>query len=421
MKLPAGAPLGHRLYEGIAMALESVRTNRLRAGLTILGVAIGAMVVIAMAATLNGIRGTVTSIIERTGPKTLFVVRFFREGLEVDRDEVDRSTFWERFPKLTAAEAKQLRTLPSIEDVTVREVATASVSYGNERVPRIPCAGLNPAWIKVLGGEMRSGRNWTAVEEASGAMVAVINPRLAQLLFNGLDPVGRHIRVEGLPFTVLGVYTDPSSMLGSAGPPALWMPHPVFIKVVDYFKGWLTIIVIPKPTASVAQAQEEIIASLRASRRLKPSQPNTFSILTGNKILATFNQVTAGFFLVMLALSSVGLLVGGVGVVAIMMISVTERTREIGVRKALGATRREILFQFLVEAATLTVLGGGLGLVAGNAIAWLMRTYTPIPAAVPLWSVGVALGASIVTGVFFGLYPANRAARLDPIDALRYE
>lgn len=420
MTLPRGASLGHRLYEGVAMALESVRTNKLRAALTILGVAIGAMVVIAMAATLQGIRGTVSSIIERTGPKTLFVVRFFREGLEVDRDEVDRSTFWERFPRLTPAEAKQLRHLPSIEDVTVREVAPASVSYANERV-KIAAAGLNPAWIKVLGGEMRSGRNWTAVEEAAGAPVAVINPRLAQLLFNGLDPLGRKIRVDGQPFTVLGVYTDPSSMLGTSGPPALWMPHPVFTKVVDYMKGWLTIIVIPKPTATVAQAQEEIIASLRVSRGLKPADPNSFSILTGNKILQTFNQVTAGFFLVMLALSSVGLLVGGVGVVAIMMISVTERTREIGVRKALGATRREVLFQFLVEAATLTLLGGAVGLLAGSGIAMLMRSLTPIRAEVPAWSIAVALGASIVTGIFFGLYPANRAARLDPVEALRYE
>ena len=420
MNISGGSTLGHRLYEGVAMALESVRANRLRAGLTILGVAIGAMVVIAMAATLSGIEHTVTGIIERTGPKTLFVVRFFREGLAVDAGDIDRNTFWERFPKLTVAEARQLRELPSVDAVTVREVASASVSYGNEHV-KIAVGGLNPSWIKVLGGEMRAGRNWTPVEDAAGAHVVVINPRLSQLLFNGLDPIGRRVQVEGQPFTVVGVYDDPSSMLGTAGPPTLLMPHPIFVKVVDYFKGWLTIIVIPKPSASVADAQEEVIASLRASRRLRPSAPNTFSILTGNKLLETFNQVTAGFFLIMLALSSVGLLVGGVGVVAIMMISVTERTREIGVRKALGATRREILFQFLVEAAALTLLGGAVGLLWGNGIAWAVRRSTPIPAEVPLWSVAVALVASVVTGIFFGLYPANRAARLDPVEALRHE
>ncbi len=403
------------------MALDSVRTNKVRAGLTILGVAIGAMVVIAMAATLTGIRHTVTALIERTGPKTLFVVRFFKEGVEVEGDNRDPGNFWERFPRLTVQEANQLRKLPSVEDVTVREVGAAAVSFGDVRIPQVAVAGLNPSWVKVLGGEMRQGRNFTAVEEASGAHVAVLNPKTASLLFGSLDPIGRRIRIEGQPFEVVGVYVDPSSMLGAAGPPAVFTPHAVFVKVVDYFKGWLTIIVIPRGIASVDDAREDVIASLRASRRLKPGQPNSFSILTGNKLLETFNQVTAGFFLVMLALSSVGLLVGGVGVVAIMMISVTERTREIGVRKALGATRGEILFQFLVEAATLTSFGGALGLALGSGIAWVTARFTPIPARVPLWAVAVALISSAVTGIFFGLVPASRAARMDPVEALRYE
>jgi putative ABC transport system permease protein len=171
----------------------------------------------------------------------------------------------------------------------------------------------------------------------------------------------------------------------------------------------------------VAEAQDEVIAALRAKRGLRPSQENNFSVVTQDKLLDVFNSVTSGFFLVMLALSSVGLLVGGVGVVAIMMISVTERTREIGVRKALGATRREILFQFLVEAATLTLLGGAIGLAVGALIAWAIASFTPVPAQVPLWSVVAALVASAVTGVFFGMYPATKASRLDPVEALRYE
>jgi putative ABC transport system permease protein len=210
-------------------------------------------------------------------------------------------------------------------------------------------------------------------------------------------------------------------MVGPAGPPALWMPHRAFTKVVDYWKGWMAIAVVPKPTASVSDVQEQIIATLRASRGLKPAEPNTFTILTGNKLLSAFEQVTAGFVVVMLALSSVGLLVGGVGVVAIMTISVTERTREIGVRKALGATRGEILLQFLVEAATLTVFGGALGVLLGGAIAFLIDQLTPIPATVPAWAVLVSLISSAITGIFFGLYPAGRAARLDPVEALRWE
>ena len=420
MNLATPALFG-RTREGVVMALDAIRANRVRAGLTILGVAIGAMVVIAMASMMTGIRSSVTSIIERAGPKTLFVVRFFREGVAIDGDEVDRSNFWERFPKLSVEEADLLRKLPAVADVSVREVGAATVTAGNQNMNGVVVAGFNPSWIKVIGGEMQTGRNFTAVEEASHAAVAVINPKMGTLLFGGLDPVGRKIRIDGSPFEVIGVYVDPASMFGGAGPPTVFMPHSMFVKTVDYFKGWLTIIVIPKEGIPVGEAQEEVIAALRARRGLKPAQPNNFTILTGNKILAAFNQVTAGFIMVMLALSSVGLLVGGVGVVAIMMISVTERTREIGVRKALGATRGEIQFQFLVEAATLTLLGGALGMALGGAISFMVAHFTPIPAAVPAWAVAVALGSSLVTGIFFGLYPASRAARMDPVEALRHE
>jgi putative ABC transport system permease protein len=164
-----------------------------------------------------------------------------------------------------------------------------------------------------------------------------------------------------------------------------------------------------------------VIAAMRAKRGLKPSQDNNFAVISQDKIMETFNNITGGFFLVMLALSSIGLMVGGVGVVAIMMISVTERTREIGVRKALGATRAEIMLQFLVEAATLTLLGGIVGMLLGSGLAWAVSSFTPIPAEVPLWSVVIAILVSAITGIFFGLYPANRASRLDPVDALRYE
>jgi putative ABC transport system permease protein len=166
---------------------------------------------------------------------------------------------------------------------------------------------------------------------------------------------------------------------------------------------------------------DEVTAAIRASRSLKPAQENNFALVSQDKILDTWNKITSGFFLVMLALSGVGLMVGGVGVVAIMMISVTERTREIGVRKALGATRREIMFQFLVEAATLTLVGCIVGMTMGGLIAWGIRSFTSIPAVVPLLSVIAAVLMSILTGVIFGLYPANKASKLDPVEALRYE
>jgi putative ABC transport system permease protein len=193
------------------------------------------------------------------------------------------------------------------------------------------------------------------------------------------------------------------------------------VKVAEYDKGWLMFVVTPSETATVSEAQDQVTAALRSKRGLRPGQPNNFALTTQDKLLETWNQITAGFFVVMLALSSVGLMVGGVGVVAIMMISVTERTREIGVRKALGATRREIMWQFLVEAATLTLVGGTIGMALGGLVAYGIHSFTPIPAAVPFWSVAMAVFASVITGIGFGLYPASKASKLDPVEALRYE
>jgi putative ABC transport system permease protein len=249
----------------------------------------------------------------------------------------------------------------------------------------------------------------------------VINDKMADMLFGERDPIGRQIKVYGIPFTVLGVYVDAAGLFSGTPSPTLSMPHSTFTKVADYWKGWMDIAVTPKDAFTVAEAQDQVTAAMRVQRSLRPDQDNNFALVSQDRLLQSFNSVTRGFFLVMLALSSVGLMVGGVGVVAIMMISVTERTREIGVRKALGATRREIMFQFLVEAATLTLVGGACGLALGAVIAFLIRAWTPLPAAIPLWSVILSVAASTVTGIFFGLYPASKASRLDPVEALRYE
>jgi putative ABC transport system permease protein len=250
----------------------------------------------------------------------------------------------------------------------------------------------------------------------------VINDRLAEQIMPGIDPLGKRIKIYGEPFTVIGIYAEPNSLFsGASRQPILIIPHSVFTKVADYWKGWMMVIVMPRDEATIQEAQDQVIAAIRGVRGLKPAQENNFAVVGQDRIMETFNKVTSGFFLVMLALSSVGLMVGGVGVIAIMMISVTERTREIGVRKALGATRSEVMFQFLVEAATLTLMGGLAGMALGAGIAWLVNNFTPIPAAVPLWSVVVAIAASIITGVFFGLYPASKASKLDPVEALRYE
>lgn len=409
-----------RLGEGVGIAFDAVRSNKARAALTILGVAIGVMVVIGIASMITGINRAVMKEVETLGPKTFFVQRYFQGGLQIS-DGSDELSPWRRNPWLTVEEAEMVGALPLVREVTWREEANGPVSYQDVKLSSVNVVGFNPTWIGVAGGTIATGRNFNQAEYAAGSRVAVINDYLAEQLFPGLDPVGKRIKIFGQPYDVVGVYAEAQSLFGSGKRPVLTLPHTAFTKDAQYWKGWLMFLVNPVPEATVAEAQDQVIAALRASRGLKPSQENNFAVVSQEKMLDTFNNLTSGFFLVMLALSSVGLMVGGVGVVAIMMISVTERTREIGVRKALGATRREVMFQFLVEAATLTLLGGAVGMALGSSIAWAVNRFTPIPAAVPLWSVVVAILASVITGVFFGLYPASRASRLDPVEALRYE
>jgi putative ABC transport system permease protein len=220
---------------------------------------------------------------------------------------------------------------------------------------------------------------------------------------------------------VIGQYTPPANIFGDGEGPRAILPHTTLNKYIKPQRGWLDFAVSPADSVTVASAIDEVTVALRSFRGLRPGTESNFDIITQDKLLETWDKVTGVFFLVMIVLSAVGLMVGGVGVVAIMMISVTERTREIGVRKALGARRREILWQFLVEASTLTLIGGAAGMALGGVIAFLVKQATPLPAAVPLWAIVAALGAAAFTGIVFGIYPAARAARLDPVEALRYE
>jgi putative ABC transport system permease protein len=409
-----------RLFEGMSMALDSVRANKTRAALTILGVAIGVMVVIAMASMITGINRSVQQQLETLGPKTFFVFRFFQGGIVIS-DGSDEMSPWRRNPWLTTDEAAHLKTLPAIRDVGYQEGTGGPASYGDQKLSSIRVTGATTNWINVSGGTLSAGRNWTETEFAAGSNVVVINEKLAETFFPGIDPIGKRMKLFGLPFDVVGVYGEAQGLFGGSSSPSVHIPHTTFTKSADYGRGWMDFVVMPADSVTVADAQDAVISALRIKRGLRPSQENNFAVVSQDKLLDTFNSITRGFFLVMLALSSVGLMVGGVGVIAIMMISVTERTREIGVRKALGATRREILFQFLVEAASLTLLGGSIGMAFGALIAWMVGKFTPVPAAVPLWSVAAALIVSAVTGVFFGMYPATKASRLDPVEALRYE
>jgi putative ABC transport system permease protein len=368
---------------------------------------------------ITGINGAVTRDIAAAGPNTFYVTR---APISFEAcDGSDDTCKWRRNPRLTVDEAESFRGLPTVRAVITQINTNASAHYRNEFLSSIQVQGFSTDWLLIDGGEIVSGRSWTEAENTSGARVVVVNRKMAEKLFVDSDPLGKQIQLGDAPFVVIGVYDKPLNPLGNDNDVTAIIPMQASIAALNAQTRWVNIAVRPRDEVTRDAAIDQVTATLRGHRRLRPSADNNFAIITQDKILETYNKIVGTFFVVMLSLSAVGLLVGGVGVVAIMMISVTERTREIGIRKALGATAGLILWQFLVEAVTLTGVGGAIGLALGAVTAWIVKTNLPIPAEIPLMSVVAAVGGSILTGVLFGIIPAFRAARLDPVDALRYE
>jgi len=406
------------LIEGVGIALTSLRAHKVRAALTILGVAIGVMVVMVIGSLIAGFNKGLSDMLASLGPKTFFVGRFWGGAGHEDPDDPNP---WRRRPPLTMEEAARLEQLPTIKFVVVNENGGADVEFEGKRHSAVNINGRDADWPKVAGGDVYPGRSFSDLEDKANALVVVVNDKLAEQLFGNRDPIGRRIKVAGLPYDVIGVYNPPTGLFGEGDQAEAFMPHGTLVKYVPYWQGWMHFFVAPEDSVPVERAIDDVTIALRTMRGLRPGQANTFDAVTQERYLEVINSMTAMFKLLMVVLSSVGLMVGGVGVVAIMMISVTERTREIGGRKALGATRQTILWQFLVEAATLTLVGGIVGMIVGAGIAFLIGAVSPLPAYVPLASVVMALVAAALTGVLFGIYPASKAARLDPVEALRYE
>ncbi|HYR31195.1 MAG TPA: FtsX-like permease family protein, partial [Gemmatimonadales bacterium] len=371
-------------------------------------------------AIISGFNKGVSDMLEQSGPKTFWVGRYFSAGVNIS-DGSDEMSPWRHNPPVSLDDARAISRLSSVAWVAVDEGGQADITFGDKVQHSVHIDGRSAAWPNVAGGDISPGRSFTEVEDAAASQVVVINQKLDELLFDQVDPIGRRIHLGGLPYTVIGVFNPPPQLFGEQPSPEAIIPHGALVKYVRHWKGWMGLLVGPTATATTPQAMEDVTEALRLQRRLRPGQDNNFAVVSQEKILEKLNGMTLIIRLVMFSLSGVALMVGGVGVIAIMMISVTERTREIGVRKALGATRREIMWQFLVEAATLTLVGGIVGMIGGGLVALLLAVATPIPAHVPLGSVLVALAAAAFTGVVFGLYPASKAARLDPVDALRYE
>lgn len=410
--------------EGVAIALDSLRANKVRAALTISGVAIGVFVVVAMGATIHGIEQSFANDMESFGATT-FQVRRTNPGFN-NCNPTNENCPERRFPGVSLDEWRAIQRLPEVSSAMAWLFGSGTVTYRDREVKNVGYDAQSSEWAQTDVADISPGRNFSETEHDASATVALVNDTLATLLFGQSDPVGKEIDLAGTRFTVIGVYHTEAGFLKSLdgrGPdrPRMVIPMLTAWNRLDVWRRGLLLLVKPRPGVPRSEAMDAVTATLRGLRGLRPREPNTFFLVGQDQILDTFNQLFGAIFLVGLGLSAVGLLVGGVGVVAIMMISVTERTREIGVRKALGATRGTILWQFLVEASTLTSLGAGIGLVGGWLIAWLIRTNSTIPASIPVGAAVASLVGAALTGVAFGMLPATRASKLDPVEALRHE
>ncbi|HEV7991967.1 MAG TPA: ABC transporter permease [Gemmatimonadaceae bacterium] len=408
------------LSEGVTIALDSIRANKVRAGLTILGIAVGVFVVVVISGAVHGINASVAKDLESTGPTTFFVSRFPISFEACDGTEETCKFF--RNPKLTLDDVATLERMPSVRTAGGRLDTQRQINYKDRRVTGVSVSGFTGNWQQIDGGgDIFPGRNFTNNEAVSGERVVVINDELATQLFGESDPLDKTIELGDQPFKVLGVYHYQASFLSGGNKPRAIIPIEAARKHLKTSWADIGIAIIPATGTTRATAIDDVIAVMRARHALRPGAENDFAIITQDQLFEVYNKIFGAFFLVMIVLSAVGLIVGGVGVIAIMMISVTERTREIGVRKALGATKGTILWQFLVEAVTLTGIGAIIGLVFGTLVTFLIKATTPVAASVPPIAVVAALLTSCVTGVLFGMLPAAKAAKLDPVVALRYE
>jgi putative ABC transport system permease protein len=408
------------LRENVAIAFDAILSSRLRSSLTILGVVIGVATVMAMASLVQGIRGQIVNAIEVAGPTTFYVLKIFSS---TPINPQDPPAYVRIRPDLTSDDAERIRRLPEVSYASLWGQALARVEFEGTRTQGVAVFGSDEGFPLIQGGELLTGRWFSRGELTAGAPVVILQDEVATTLFGQRRPEGNWVRVGGRPAQVIGVWREPGNIFA---PPGQSTGAVVPFRFLDRAftidrNNALWIPVRPREGVSVADAQEAVTVSIRAARGLRPGNRNNFDLVTQDQILDTFNSLTSVFFLVMIVLSSVALLVGGIGVMAIMTVSVTSRTREIGVRKALGATRRDILVQFLVEAATLTGIGGVIGIGLGLGLSQLLARALDVEPGVPFVLTTIAVAVSVGIGIVFGLLPARRAARLDPIEALRYE
>jgi len=425
---------GSLFFEIVTMSWDTVRGNKLRSFLTVLGIVIGITSIVGMTAMIRGFDQSIRELFRELGPNTVFVTKMsavsFAGGSEF-QDLIMR-------PNVTLEDAEAIANgAPSIAivDLFIGDgspgARTERVYYGSERTKPIIVLGATPNWPFAVQIEVESGRFFTEGEAQRRSRVTVLGQTPAEALFPNVDPLGKKVRIGFEEYRVIGVMAERPTPGGfDVGAddfviiPITTYAKEYGVRLNDAGRGVMrgtTISAVPREGVPVEDAMAEVEQIMRVRHGLRLDEPNDFDLVTQDAFLNLWEQISQATFLALVVLSSIALMVGGIGVMSIMTISVTERTREIGVRKALGARRAEILWQFLLEAVFLTSAGGVLGIGFGTLIGLLVHALTGFPVSLPWWAFAIGIGFSAGVGVFFGMVPAVRASRLDPIEALRYE
>ncbi|HSS20002.1 MAG TPA: ABC transporter permease [Pyrinomonadaceae bacterium] len=406
--------------ESSLMALDTLRANKLRSALTIVGVSVGVITIIFMVSIIQGLNKAFADQVESLGSNTIFVSKFEPSfGKPPGAEEIHRKD-------LTMADAEALRReAPSIAGVSpIHRMIATTARYQEKQTDTPILLGVTPYYEFVHTQYVARGRFIKDIDMDDRANVCILGVDVVRALFPYEDPIDKDIRLNGNPFRVVGVMEPLGSFFGQSRDNSIFVPITTFDKYYPdrpFPEVVFFIIVRPQSRAYVKSAVDEITDILRRRRQVALGAPNNFGISSQDSLLDIYNQLTGATALVLTAISFVALMIGGIGVMNIMLVSVTERTKEIGVRKAVGATKLNILSQFLIEAVVLTAIGGLTGLAVGEVLAFLINKYSPLPAYVPIWAIAVGVGISAAVGIVFGLWPAWKAARLDPIEALRWE
>jgi putative ABC transport system permease protein len=408
--------------EIISMALGAIRAHKLRSFLTVLGIVVGVVVVIAVASILTGLRGRIVAMIEEYGTNNIYAYHL-STGLGADRG--DRSEFMRKPLRLEDADAIR-RQAPAVDEVAnmlfLRQI-DLTIKYRGQAYTEGLLQAVSASYAKVTNVSLREGRFISEVDDERRRNVMVIGVNVAESLFPGRPgAAGEQVDLNGKPFTIIGVLEKrKNSFFGeNEEDSAIFVPFetgrklsPMSVELSLHIRA---------RTGMMAAALDQVERILRRQRGVKYNEPNNFSLTTADQMVMQFDNITMYAGILAIAISTVGLLVGGIGVMNIMLVSVTERAREIGIRKAIGARKRDIVKQFLFEAITLTSLGGALGVVLAIVVSYVIGFFLPeLPASVPMWAVLSGMAVSTVVGLVFGVWPAKKAADLDPIECLRYE